>query len=223
MNDNRKTATKLYKSKFTVNASPVYISDNMSAKMSGIPAISTSVLCNENCQKRRAIPGSICEKCFAVNVTNRYSDLERHLEENTKLLTSRILKRSELPIFGNVRVVRFEAFGDLNNETQLINYANIAKVNPGVTFALWTKNFWIVKSVFDQVRKPKNLVVIQSAYMIDKPMKKANEYIDKVFTVYSKDYIKEHGIEINCGARSCASCMRCYSKRTGDDVREQLK
>ena len=213
----------MYKSKFAINESPVYISDNMTGKMLGIPAISTSVLCNRNCQERRKIKGSICEKCFAVNVASRYSGLERHLEENTDSLTSRVLEKSELPIFGNVRIVRFEAFGDLNNDIQLINYANIAKANPGVTFALWTKNFWIVKSVFDRVRKPKNLIIIQSAYMIDKPMKKANEYIDKVFTVYSKAYIKENGIEINCGARSCAACMRCYSKRTADEVREQLK
>lgn len=36
-----------------------------SGKMSGIPSISTSVLCNRNCAENAAVKGSICEKCYA--------------------------------------------------------------------------------------------------------------------------------------------------------------
>ena len=31
------------------------------------------------------------------------------------------------------------------------------------------------------------------------------EWADRVFTVYDKNYIKDHDVEINCGGRSCMS------------------
>ena len=54
------------RSKFAMNYSPVIVSDNMSGKMYGIPAVSTSVLDNPICQKRREQKDSICFKCFAA-------------------------------------------------------------------------------------------------------------------------------------------------------------
>ena len=36
----------------------------------------------------------------------------------------------------------------------------------------------------------------------------------KVFTVYDKKYLKENkDVVINCGARSCITCQKCYTSK----------
>ena len=38
-------------------------------------------------------------------------------------------------------------------------------------------------------------------------------FVSKLFTCYDKEYLKEHPeVDINCGARSCMLCQRCYLK-----------
>lgn len=216
-------AYDLKKSAYTLNLSPVHVSDSMSGKMLGIPSISTSVLLNTICQARRTVKGSICEKCFAQATVSRYSGLSKNLEENYHLLTESILPEDLLPIFGNVQNVRIESFGDVQNVTQCINYANIAKINPDVTFAWWTKNARIVSEAFDIVGKPENVILIESSEFVNVRKEKSSKYVDKVFTVFSPDFIAAQGVNINCGARSCATCKNCYRMNTEADVREQLK
>ena len=213
----------LRRSVYTINYSPIAVSDSMSGKMNGIPSISTSCLLNSNCQRYRKIEGSICKKCYAHATVSRYSSLAKNLESNFYLLTEQILPTELLPIFSEylTTIVRFESFGDLENETQAINYANIAKLSPKVIFALWTKNPHIAKKAFDKVGKPENLILIQSSPIINKEVVKANEHIDKVFTVYDKEGQRTQ--PINCGSRACATCRRCYSKDTETEVFEALK
>lgn len=212
------------KSIFAINESPIHISDRMTGKLNGIPCISTSVLKNTYCQKRAAVPGSICSKCYAINTVNRYSSLCGNLNSNYELLTKSVLPLDQLPVFANVAIARFESFGDIQNKTQVINYINICKVNPSVTFALWTKNTRIVSDAIRSVGKPSNLVIIASSPTINKPMHTSAACVDKVFTVYDKQEIAKKQIDINCGARSCASCRACYNRDNGiRDIREQLK
>lgn len=40
---------------------------------------------------------------------------------------------------------------------------------------------------------------------------------DKVFTVYDNDH------EINCGARSCSACQKCYHKNGINHLYEKIK
>ena len=47
------------------------------------------------------------------------------------------------------------------------------------------------------------------------------EFIDKVFTVY--DDANAGGVNINCGARDCATCGRCYLKNDTVFINEKLK
>ena len=200
---------------------------NHSGKLEGMHSISTSVRRNPNCRDRRNIDNSICQKCYAVTLTGIRKGLDEAISRNTDVLTARILSADELPVI-NDKYFRFEAFGDLINETQAINYINIAKTNKGTHFAIWTKNPWIMAAALKTAAKPSNMIIIYSSPMINKAvnvkaLKKLYPFIDKVFTVYRKDYAQEHSIDINCGGRHCLSCLRCYSKRTGDTVNELLK
>ena len=202
----------------------IHFTLNHTGKMAGMASLSTSVIENPICAARAKVPGSICEKCFAAQMFKRYGKgFSDCFAKNTEVLTTVEIPVEEWPIL-NYAFFRFESFGDLQNETQVRNYFNLCNKNPHTTFALWTKNPEFIARVIEAgMAKPKNIIIIQSSSFINKPEDKKYDFIDKVFTVYDKKYIKENNVVINCGARNCLECGRCYNKRTGAVVSEQVK
>lgn len=200
---------------------------NHSGKMRGIMSLSTSVLLNENCKKNASVNGSICAHCYACKLLKMRHALDEKLERNTELLTKDVLPVDVLPQI-NTLYFRFEAFGDLNNAIQVVNYFNICRKNKAVRFALWTKNPHIVEDAMKQynIKKPSNLNIIYSSLFLNTPnknIKKRFPFIDKIFTVYDKPTIKAENIQINCGGANCASCLICYKKNKIDIINEILK
>jgi len=188
------------------------LTTNHNGKMEGMISLSTAVSCNKNCKERAKIKDSICSKCYAEKMSRMYKSLDEMLKQNTQALTTSIIPDDELPRV-NALYFRFEAFGDLNNDIQVINYFNICKKNPGVHFALWTKNPWFIyEAIKAGNKKPKNLVIILSSPFINKVVEISDKYdfVDKVFTVYDKETSKT--VNINCGSRKCLECGRCYKK-----------
>ena len=182
---------------------------NHTGKMAGLQSLSSSVLLNPSCIKRMQNNDTICSKCFAAAMMNRYKDLDRCVQDNTPILTGSVLPDSVLPIIP-VRYFRFESVGELINATQVINYFNIARKNPDTLCALWTKNPHIVaRAIAAGHEKPANLQIVLSSPLINKPIKSTKyDFIDKIFTVYDKKAAA--AVNINCGARSCLACGRCY-------------
>lgn len=197
---------------------------NHSGKMDGIRSLSTSVVLNAICQARAKVAGSICSKCYAHNLVQFRRTLARSLERNHKALTKAVIDEQLWPVIVD-RVFRLEAFGDLNNTIQVMNYFNFCKRNPETRFALWTKNPWIINLVVRAgYKKPENLNIIQSSKHINIVDAPAFDFIDAVFTVFDDAYIAEHNIVINCGALRCLSCLKCYKKHNGVlYINEKLK
>lgn len=194
-----------------------------SGKMTGMVSISTSVTTNERCAKNAQIEGSICQKCFAAKQMRVFPTMEKPMVENQRILTADIIPMEKLPIINNL-YFRFEAFGDLNNTTQVKNYFNICYKNPRVKFALWTKNpDFIAQAIADGYEKPENLNIVLSSLFINQERKNVFPFVDKVFTVYDPTYIEENEIEINCGARNCFDCGLCYEKNGVSVINERLK
>lgn len=201
-----------------------------SGKMADMISLSTSCLTNPNCQKNRAVNGSICQHCYAAALLNMRKTQREKLEKATEFLTKTIINPDNIP-FINASLFRFEAFGDLNNSIQVLNYFNIARKNPQTTFALWTKNPFIISYAMKEyeIEKPENMVIIISSLFVNKQldfdkMKKIYPFIDKVFTVYDPDFIATNNIGINCGARHCAGCQNCYNLKNGlIYINEKLK
>lgn len=139
----------------------------------------------------------------------RYKTLNEATTRNAEILTASVLPAEVLPLIPS-RYFRFESFGDLINVNQVINYFNIARKNPDTLCALWTKNPHIVaKAIAAGHDKPENLQIVLSSPLINKPIKATKyAFISKVFTVYDKEAAK--AVNINCGARSCLACGRCY-------------
>lgn len=201
----------------------LHFTTSHTGKMSGMASISTAVICNERCRKNAQIEGSICSKCFAAAMAQRFPGMMNPLVQNQQILTSSILPVELLPVI-NVLYFRFEAFGDLNNEIQVINYFNICRKNPGVKFALWTKNpDYIAAAIKDGHEKPENLNIILSSLFINKESKQRYDFVDKIFTVYDAEYITANNIDINCGARNCFTCGLCYNKNDVRIINEKLK
>ena len=196
-------------------------------KMKGIKSIGTSCADNPFCIKRRQNGLSICSKCYADTYMKMRLSLREHLADNASVLTSRLLEGREIPVTNDL-IYRFESFGDLQNVTQLKNYIAIAEMNEYTRFALWTKNIWFLDEVFNKegVAKPGNLSIVVSSPMLNAPMELDRQrywMVDHVFTVYDKKFIKEHDIEINCGARNCLGCKKCYVDEDVFYINEKLK
>lgn len=196
-------------------------------KMEGISSIGTACSSNPHCQKRRENGECVCSKCYAETYMKMRKALKAKLEENAEILTTRHLEDRELP-FINARVYRFESFGDLYNDIHLENYIAICNHNPHTNFGLWTKNTWILDSVFNKkgIKRPENLSIVVSSPLLNKQMeldRVKHWYVDHVFTVYTKEYIEENNIDINCGAKSCLGCQLCYNRNTEFYIREKLK
>ena len=198
-----------------------------SGKMTGINSIGTSCANNPWCIKRRENKESVCSKCYASTYMKMRKALKKRLEDNAEILTNRLLRDREVPVT-NAAVFRFESFGDLYNVTHLANYVLICERNPYTRFALWTKNVWILDELFNEckIKKPDNLSIIVSSPKLNEVMRIDREkywFVDHVFTVYDKYFIKTNEVVINCGSRDCLGCQRCYYKNTDFYVNEKLK
>ena len=216
------------------NIAGVHYTTNHTAKMAGVVSLSTDINSNPICQGRRKIAGSICSKCFSNRLwddnTGQYRRVNQAFKNNTSILCGRLLNADEIPVIDPARfpLFRFEAFADLQNVTQVLNYFKIARKNPGVRFALWTKNPGFISRAVRIAPVPVNLQIVLSSMRVNAPAAaSAFPFVNKVFTVFDDDAIKRDGVDINCGARSCLGCQLCYRPNpAGVDlvqVRERLK
>lgn len=197
----------------------VKITTNMTGKMEGMWAITTSCTVNPFCLARIQNGDNVCAKCYADRQLKRQPSAKNCFENNFEVLTTK-----ELDVMPNInnRFLRFESHGDVFNETQVLNYLNIVKANPEVECALWTKNIAIVQQAINKYGKPNNLQIVRSSEKLNEPVD-VNEYscVDKVFTVYDKEH-QANGVVINC-PKKCMDCLKCY-KGTGERyINEGLK
>lgn len=203
-------------------------------KMAGVISISTSPF-NPVCDRRAAYKNSVCHYCFSRRMMRIYKALGAKLARNRDWLSTVELTAADVyPFNPKSNFFRFEAFGDLFSTLQVKNYFVIADALAarGIECALWTKNPQVIKAAIDQYNlvKPSNLNIIYSvaglnsnaaAAIYDAFQSFGYEFIDKVFTVYDAEHAD--GVDINCGARDCATCGKCYHKNDIVFINEKLK
>lgn len=194
------------------------ICTNHNDKMEHMASYSTNCQLCPTCKARHENGNYICSVCYSWKMITRFKALRDKLTRNTEHITSHILEDYEIP-FLNCAFFRFEAFGEIMNTTQVINYFKVAEKNGFCRFALWSKNPHIIAQAIEQgYEKPSNLNIIYSAEVINMTDSEAlakiapYDFIDAVFIVYTKAYAEEHNIIINCGFRKCVDCLRCYRK-----------
>lgn len=189
----------------------------MSGKLEGFWSVSTSVLMNPICQQRAKDPESICHDCYAAVTASRYSELTQALETNYHILNEFLISEDSWKALNwptSNGYGRVESFGDVASVTCARNYLRIIRSHPHIKFGVWTKNvaLWIRAFALEN-GKPENMKFIVSSPIVNVTVEIPEEwmpYVDHRFTVYTKEYAEEHGVEINCGGRKCATCMNCY-------------
>lgn len=204
------------------DATMLFISDKLTAKMKGIRAISTTPACNSYCKSMQKCSDTVCSRCYtkkgsAINPNPLIRGLMNSYHLSSRILTYEELKA--LRIWDDV--FRLEATGELINENHLINYIKLCKTFKKTQFVLWTKRIELVEKVFKYYEKPKNLRIIQSSVLLNKIGYKS-KYADKIFTVYDKDTAKNLGIYINCGSKDCRKCMACYDKHCKVEIINEI-
>lgn len=202
----------------------LHFTTNHNGKMSGMYSLSTSSLYNKYCIEYAKDPNKVCSKCYSNTQQKYCTKMQEPLKKNADILTGSILPLELLPVI-NALYFRFEAFGDISNEIQVINYFNICKKNKNVRFALWTKNPFIIEKVLKQgIKKPANLNIILSSHFLNVviDLNKFN-FIDKVFTVFDNETIERENVVINCGLKNCFACGLCYKKNNVKYINEKLK
>lgn len=204
-----------------MNACPIKVS-TMTGKLAGFFAINFNPQTCHFCNKMRSIEGTVCTHCYSHKMmrTSRVN-CNAAWSHNAHIM-SRVLHDQELPRFPLDAVVRFLAHGDMDNVTQLINFIQIARVNPLTHFALWTKRTDLVAEAFAVYKKPDNLTLIQSSVFIGRA-EVCQEHFNAVFTVYPKGQALPADTH-HCADKKCADCMYCYAD--GDlpyDISEALR
>lgn len=198
----------------------------LSDKMTDFYAVSTSCLMNPRCRERAKNPELICFYCYATGNAVRFSGLMQCIETNYRILNTHLLSETALATLAiptKNGAARIEAHGDVASVICARNYIRIIKTHPWIHFGVWTKNLDLWLEAFRLEGKPENMTFIVSSCIVNKVYKvpeSAKQYVNKVFTVYSKEYAEQNKITINCGTYEgthpvnarCNACMRCYSK-----------
>ena len=186
----------------------------MTGKLDGLRAISTNTRTNPYCIKQNASgdPTNICVKCYSHVMLSSYrKNMQPALQRNSDALSSRPLTQAELPRIMD-SVFRFDAHGELINETHLLNLVAICEYNPATSFALWTKRNDIVSKYFRTRAKPANMILIYSNPKISHIMAKPPKFFDRTFNnVLEHEYVERQ----NCTGQQCKDCLLCYTPGNG--------
>jgi hypothetical protein len=186
----------------------------MTGKLDGLRAISTNTRTNAYCIKQNASgdADNICTKCYSHTMLSSYrKNMQPALQRNSDALASRVLSETELPRILDA-VFRFDAHGEIINDTHLANLVAICEYNPRTRFALWTKRNDIVSKHFRSNPKPDNLILIYSNPKISSIMKRPPKHFDRTFNnVLEHEYTDQQ----NCTGQKCADCLLCYTPGNG--------
>lgn len=192
-------------------------------KMKGVHSYNTSPLTNSFCAKMRSIPGLICSSCYSCRMLETcYANTSTpgRFKENGETVSTRMLEESEI-IKSRVKYIRFQAHGELINRTHLLNLVKIAKTNPAVQFSLFTKRMDLIQSLLPGTIPP-NVVVVYSEPRINVEYPVLPNGADKVFCVYTKNFVRKNAIQLNCAGKHCKQCHKCYEHGTDVIIRELI-
>ena len=203
------------------------------SKLDGIISISSCCLNNPFCLARMQDKDSICSHCYAASQQKVQHGLTEH-----NVINGLILQNVGIPAYAfrehmkkrvaGYDTMRIESFGDIASVMQACNYIQFVMAFPTKRVAAWSKNVAMWLRAFDMMGgKPSNLSFVTSSNRVNERDVYNDCRINHDFTVYSGDYIKVNSIAINCGGRSCKSCIEnhvgCYFTDTAREIREELK
>lgn len=124
--------------------------------------------------KLREVAGSVCEGCYAMKGRYGFANVQTAMDRRLKAIRHplwvdhmvELIDRSEKSGY-----FRWHDSGDLQGEWHLVKIIQIAERLLHIKFWLPTREYQIVRNVFDLGWKiPENLTIRLSAHMVDGPM-----------------------------------------------------
>ena len=189
-----------------------------SGKMTGVYSINTSTLKNTFCQKM-AKGNTVCKSCYAGRYEKLRPNITKAFLKNEEVLLSKDFQPEPL----SFKFVRLHSYGELHNTLHFTNYLKLAEYNPNTIFSLWSKRKSIIQGFISKGGIiPTNVILIYSNPLLDNPIKRVPKGFDKVFNVFTKEYIEKEQIVINC-KQSCIDCQLCYSLNNVKVINEKKK
>lgn len=157
--------------------SPVMVSTNLSGKMRGMPAVTSSCKNNPRCLSRIRAGVGVCAHCFADKGHSIHEQPRVNGVYNGELLSRELLPPDLLPRFINAQIARIESHGDVINVTHARNYVRMIRNNPDTFFGVWSKNpdFW-AEAFKAEGGKPANMNFILSVCTLNADGEKLLEF-----------------------------------------------
>lgn len=225
-------AANQHKEKLITKTVKSCITYDHSGKMENIFSVNGD-LNNNFCDNMRKNEKSICNSCYVVKLPWYKSLLGKYTK--AIIFQKKIIPVADMPIITGYDIGRFNAFSELHNVTEAINFLHFAIANNHINMALWTKRIDLVYKAFLKTgyNKPENLNIIYSdpiingsgnaTNILEKYYINGKRLIDRVFIVVSLDYAVKHNLTINCH-RHCYTCGdSCYLECKDPIVYELLK
>lgn len=167
--------------------------------------------------KLRAVPGSVCEKCYALKGHYAWDNVQRAQYNRLDRVTNNplwhehmaeLIERKERSGY-----FRWHDSGDLQSERHLEQILWVAEQTPHIKFWLPTREYELASRVLTTHALPKNMRIRLGAHIIDGPMPMA---------LATRLGISVSGVsadpkKVSCPSHeqnnSCADCRRCWSTK----------
>jgi len=194
---------------------------NGAGKMELIRSANTSPVDNDFCLKMSESK-AICSSCYSMRSLKSYRKTCRpSWYRNGVLLTMHEYPVEAMPVVMD-RVFRIHSHGEIISPRHYRNIIRLACRNPETIFAFWSKRKDIVQRAGVE-NIPSNVIMIYSNPSVDRVSRIIPKGFSKVFNVVSKEHAKRNKIAVNCGARKCFECQRCYKFETESVIVELKK
>lgn len=191
----------------------VNVSHHTSLKIEDADSIDSCSNC-DFCEKASHCPGWICVKCYARRNATRYvGALIRHAA-NAAILMAYDFSAADLAIIqAGALMIRINSDGETPNATYARNILRWAArpENRPRNIGYWYKNTPAIREALETVKKPANVVFVQSSPITGQPAA-WDGISDVIFTVYDTE--EEVAAAVAAGARRCngIQCKACHWK-----------
>jgi len=160
--------------------------------------------------KLRTVPGSTCEKCYALKGRYGFPTVQAALERRLKSFDHPDWVEAMAFLIGDARWFRWFDSGDLQSEHMLRRIAEVCRRTPKTRHWLPTREYAIVHRTLEQHELPKNLTIRLSAHMREQRVPKSLIRPGVVSSNVSKTFYTCPAPAQN---NQCGDCRKCWDRR----------
>jgi hypothetical protein len=160
--------------------------------------------------KLRTVPGSTCEKCYALKGRYGFPSVQAALERRLKSFDHPDWVEAMTSLIGDTQWFRWFDSGDLQSEHMLLRIMDVCRRTPKTRHWLPTREYAIVRKVVEATPVPKNLTIRLSAHMREQRVPQSLLGPGVVASNVSKQFYSCPAPQQN---NQCGECRKCWDRR----------